>query len=144
LSLANALIASGAAAWFADTLVGSVEGLRGSPMLLLLALAGASAVVRMLMPNIAGYLAFLIPVAMATGASLGLNPLVCGLAVVVVGDAVVYYPAAGAATVFIYQRAGITAPEVVRFGVIMTVVAIAVLFAIVLPYWSLLGESLTG
>ena len=144
LSLANALIASGAAAWFADTLVGSVEGLRGSPTLLLLALAGASAVVRMLMPNIAGYLAFLIPVAMATGASLGLNPLVCGLAVVVVGDAVVYYPAAGAATVFIYQRAGITAPEVVRFGVIMTVVAIAVLFAIVLPYWSLLGESLTG
>ena len=144
LSLANALIASGAAAWFADTLVGSVEGLRGSPMLLLLALAGASAVVRMLMPNIAGYLAFLIPVAMATGASLGLNPLVCGLAVVVVGDAVVYYPAAGAATVFIYQRAGITAPEVVRFGIVMTVVAIAVLFAIVLPYWSLLGESLTG
>ncbi len=33
LSLANALIASGSAAWFADTLVGSVGGLRDSPLL---------------------------------------------------------------------------------------------------------------
>ncbi len=143
LSLANALIASGAAAWFADTLVGSVEGLRGSPALLMLALAGASAAVRMLMPNIAGYLAFLIPVAMATGASLGLNPLVCGLAVVVVGDAVVYYPAGSASSAVVFQRSGITAPEVFRFGIVMTVVAVAVLFAVVLPYWNLLGEGLT-
>ena len=90
LSLAQALVASGAAAWFADTLVGSVGGLRGSPYLLLLALAGASAFVRLMMPNISGYLAFLIPVAMSTGQSLGLNPLVCGLTVVVVGDAVVF------------------------------------------------------
>ena len=42
LSLANALMASGAAAWFADTLVGGVEGLRGSPLLLLLATAGSA------------------------------------------------------------------------------------------------------
>ena len=40
LSLANALITSGAAAWFADTLVGSVEGLRDSPLLILLAMSG--------------------------------------------------------------------------------------------------------
>ena len=144
LSLANAIIASGAAAWFADTMVGSVEGLRGSPTLVLLAIAGASSVVRMLMPNISGYLAFIIPVAMSTGASLGLNPLVVGLAVVIVGDSVVYYPAGGAASVFIFQRANLRSPEIFRLGLIMTVVAIAVLFAIVLPYWRLVGESLTG
>jgi len=144
LSLANAIIASGAAAWFADTMVGSVEGLRGSPTLVLLAIAGASSVVRMLMPNISGYLAFIIPVAMATGASLGLNPLVVGLAVVIVGDSVVFYPAGGAASVFIFQRANLRSPEIFRLGLIMTVVAIAVLFAIVLPYWRLVGESLTG
>ena len=144
LSLANAIIASGAAAWFADTMVGSVEGLRGSPTLLLLAIAGASAVVRMLMPNISGYLAFIVPVAMSTGASLGLNPLVVGLAVVIVGDSVVYYPAGGAASVLIFQRANLRSPEVFRLGLMMTVVAIGVLFAIVLPYWRLVGEGLTG
>ena len=144
LSLANAIIASGAAAWFADTMVGSVEGLRGSPTLVLLAIAGASSVARMLMPNISGYLAFIIPVAMSTGASLGLNPLVVGLAVVIVGDSVVFYPAGGAASVFIFQRANLRSPEIFRLGLIMTVVAIAVLFAIVLPYWRLVGESLTG
>ena len=29
-------------------------------------------------------------------------------------------------------------------GLIMTVIAIGVLFIIVLPYWNLVGESLTG
>ena len=141
LSLAQALVASGAAAWFADTLVGSVGGLRGSPYLLLLALAGASAFVRLMMPNISGYLAFLIPVAMSTGQSLGLNPLVCGLTVVVVGDAVVFYPAGSTASVFIFQRADIKSQEVFRFGLIMTAIAIAVVF-LVLPYWNLTGEGL--
>ena len=77
---------SGAAAWFASTLVSAVGGLADSPLLLLLAMAGAAAAVRFVMPNIAGYLAFIIPVAMSTGASLGLNPMLCGLAVVIVGD----------------------------------------------------------
>ena len=141
LSLAQALVASGAAAWFAETLVGSVGGLRGSPYLLLLALAGASAFVRLMMPNISGYLAFLIPVAMSTGQSLGLNPLVCGLTVVVVGDAVVFYPAGSTASVFIFQRADIKSQEVFRFGLIMTAIAIAVVF-LILPYWNLAGEGL--
>ncbi|HCL25895.1 MAG TPA: hypothetical protein DHW65_06065 [Dehalococcoidia bacterium] len=143
LSLANALISSGAAEWFADSLVGSVEGLRGHPHWILLAMAGSAAAVRVVMPNIAGYLAFIIPVAMSTGAALGLNPMVCGLAVVVVGDSVVFYPASATASVFIYQRAEIRASEVVRMGIAMTVIAVGVLFTIVLPYWNLVGEGLT-
>lgn len=143
LSLANALIISDAAEWFAHTLVGSVEGLRGHSTLILLAMSGAAACTRVVMPNISGYLAFIIPVAMSTGAALGLNPVVCGLAVVVVGDSVVYYPASATASVFIYQRAEIRASEVVKMGIFMTAIAIAVLFIIVLPYWSLVGESLT-
>ena len=144
LSLSNALVNSGAAAWFANTLVSAVGSIGDSPWLLLLAMSGAAAVVRFVMPNIAGYLAFIIPVAMSTGASLGLNPLVCGLAVVIVGDSVVYYPAAAAGSVFIYQRAEISAPEVLRTGVIMTLVAVAVLFAFAVPYWSVVGEGLTA
>ena len=143
LSLSSALVESGAAEWFASTLVSAVGGIGEMPWLLLLAMSGAAAAVRFVMPNIAGYLAFIIPVAMSTGASLGLNPMVCGLAVVIIGDSVVYYPAASAGSVFIYQRAEITAPEVLRTGVIMTLVAVAVLFAFAVPYWGAIGEGLT-
>ncbi|MCI0810314.1 MAG: hypothetical protein J4N69_04150, partial [Chloroflexi bacterium] len=62
----------------------------------------------------------------------------------VVGDSIVFYPASATGSVFIYQRAEIKASEVLRMGIIMTVIAIGVLFTIVLPYWSLVGESLTG
>jgi di/tricarboxylate transporter len=44
--------------------------------------------------------------------------------------------------VFIYSRANIPNPEIFRFGVTMTVVAIVVLFGLVLPYWNLLGQPL--
>ena len=144
LSLSGALVQSGAAAWFASTLVSAVGGIGDSPWLLILAMSGAAAAVRFVMPNIAGYLAFIIPVAMSTGASLGLNPMVCGLAVVIVGDSVVYYPAAATGSVFIYQRADISAPEVLRTGVIMTLVAIVVLMAVAVPYWGVIGEGLTA
>jgi hypothetical protein len=59
------------------------------------------------------------------------------------GRSVVYYPAGGTSGLFIFQRANIGAPEVFRFGLVMTVVAIAVLFIIAVPYWGLVGESLT-
>ena len=144
LSLSGALVNSGAAGWFAGTLVAAVGGFADSPWLLLLAMAGAAAAVRFVMPNIAGYLAFIIPVAMSTGAALGLNPMVCGLAVVIVGDSVVFYPAAAAGSVFIYQRADISSPEVLRTGVIMTLVAVAALFAFAIPYWNAIGEGLTA
>ena len=142
LSLAHALVTTGAAAWFSETLVGGATLFQEHPLLVLLALCGCFAITRFLMPNIAGYLALVIPVAMASGESLGLNPLVCGMAAVVVGDSAVYYSAGGTAAVFIFQRANIRNPEIFRFGVIMTLVAIAVLFALVIPYWNLVGHPL--
>ena len=144
LSLANALVASGGASWFSQTLVGTVGSLPQQPMLLLLAIAVACAGVRMVLPNIAGYLALVIPVVMATGLSLGLNPLVCGMVAVVVGDSVVYYPAGSAASIMIFQRAQIRARDVLRFGLIMVVVTIAVSLLLAVPYWSWVGEPLTG
>jgi sodium-dependent dicarboxylate transporter 2/3/5 len=142
LSLAHALVTSGAAAWFSSGLVGGVGYLDGEPLLVLLALALTAAVVRLLVPNIAGYLSLVIPIAMATGAALGLNPLVCGMAVVVVGDSVVYYAAGSTSGVFVFQRANLTGWHIFRFGLVMTVVAIGVLFAIAVPYWGLVGEPL--
>ena len=111
LSLANALVTSGAAAWFSQTLVSGATQFQSQPLLVLLALCICFALVRVLLPNIAGYLALAIPVAMATGESLGLNPLVCGMASVVVGDSVVYYAAGGTSGVFIFNRAKIPNPR---------------------------------
>ena len=142
LSLAHALVGSGAAEWFSGSLVGWIGELSDSPWLFLLALCCCAALVRAMLPNIAGYLALAIPVAMATGESAGLNPLVCGMAIVVMGDTPVYYPAGSTSGVFIFQRAAIKASEVIRFGLIMTVVALVALFALALPYWSLIGLPL--
>ena len=143
LCLANAFVTTGGAAWFSAALVESVSPILTSPPLMLLTLCVCFAVVRVLVPNIAGYLALVIPVAVATGESLGLDPLVCGLAAVVVGDSVVYYGAGGTSAVFVYTRANIGNPEIMRFGIIMTIVAIAVLFLLVLPYWAFIGHPLT-
>ena len=144
LSLANALVTSGAAGWFAELLVGGVTGFDASPFLSLLVMVVSAAIARLLMPNIAAYLALVIPIAMSTGGAMGLNQIICGLAVVIVGDSVVFYPAGGTASVFIYIRAEIRSPEVFRLGIIMTVVSIATLFGVALPYWGLLGHSLTN
>ena len=142
LSLAHSLVSSGAAAWFSETLVGGVSQFQTQPLLVLLALSVCFAVLRILMPNIAGYLALVIPVAMATGDSLGLNPLVCGMAAVVVGDSAVYYGAGGTSAVFVFQRANIGNPEIFRFGMAMTVAVIAVLLLLIIPYWGLVGYPL--
>ena len=142
LSLAHALVSSGAAAWFSATLVGGLGAIEGQPLLALLALCAAFALVRLLVPNIAGYLALVIPVAMAAAGDLGLNPLVAGMAAVVVGDSLVYYPAGSASSVFIYERANIGASTVFRLALAMTVVAIGVVFVVAVPYWSLVGQPL--
>ena len=142
LSLAHALVTTGAATWFSETLVGGAARFQEHPLLVLLTLCGCFSVARVLLPNITGYLALVVPVAMASGASLGLNPLVCGMVAVVVGDSVVYYSAGGTSAVFVFQRANITNPEIFRFGVAMTLVATAVVFALAIPYWGLVGQPL--
>lgn len=142
LSLSHALVTTGAAAWFSATLVGTVGQFASEPILVLLLLCGCFAALRFILPNIAGYLALVIPVTMAAAESLGLDPLVCGMAAVVVGDSVVYYSAGGTASVFIFQRANISNPEIFRFAITMTILVTAVLLLAVVPYWSLIGHPL--
>ena len=142
LSLSHALVTTGAAAWFSATLVGTVGQVASEPMLVLLLLCACFAALRFILPNIAGYLALVIPVTMAAAESLGLDPLVCGMAAVVVGDSVVYYSAGGTASVFIFQRANIANPEIFRFAITMTIIATGVLLLAVVPYWGLIGHPL--
>jgi di/tricarboxylate transporter len=142
LSLAHALVRSGASAWLAGLIVHAAPSAAQRPLAVIAILLMGAAVVRLVVPNITGFLATTIPVAMSVGAVTGLNPIVCGLVVTIAGDAVLYYPAQSASSLVVYQRGHLTAPEIFRFGVWMTVLAALVVVAVALPYWNAVGEPL--
>jgi anion transporter len=144
ISLAQALGDSGAAAWLARGLVGGLPGLGGHPLGSIgLLMLGATAL-RALIPNISGFLALGLPIAMSVGRETGLNPLVCALVVMITGDAVLYYPAQSGSALVIYERGHVSGGEMLRFGLWMTAVAYAAILLVALPYWHVLGETLTG
>jgi anion transporter len=142
LSLARALIDSGASAWIARIVLEGMPRAHDHPAMIIFILLLASVPVRLLIPNITGFLAITIPIAMAIGTAAGINPLICGLAVMIAGDAVLYYPAQSVSSLVVHERGYLTAPEIFRFGVWMTLVAFVVVLLIALPYWAAVGESL--
>jgi anion transporter len=142
LSLARALIDSGASAWVAQGIVQNMPQAHDQPVIVIAILLVASVPVRLLIPNITGFLAITIPIAMAIGTAAKVNPVICGLAVMIAGDAVLYYPAQSASSLVVHERGYLTAPEIFRFGVWMTLVAFAVVLLIALPYWAAVGEVL--
>ncbi len=110
-----------------------------------LPLAGQRALVitlRALVPNISGFLALALPIAMSVGREAGLNPLVCALVVMITGDAVVYYPAQSTSALVIYERGHVSAGEVLKFGLWMTLVAWVAIVLVALPWWATVGEPL--
>ncbi len=143
LSLAQALVTSGAAAWFAQGLVAALAPFTSSPLLIAAFLMVVACAVRTVVPNIAAFLALLLPVSMALAVQVGLNPFVVGMLVTATGDAIVYYPAQGTTAIMIFERGHLKAWEVLRVGLGMTVLAFLILLFIALPYWGILGEPLT-
>jgi anion transporter len=142
LSLARALSTSGASAWVADLVVRGALSHTDHPMFVIAVLLVVSAPVRLLIPNISGFLATTIPIAMSIGTAVGINPMICGLAAMIAGDAVLYYPAQSASSLVVYERGHLTAAEILRFGLWMTLVAFVVVLAVALPYWGLVGMPL--
>ena len=142
MSLAHALISSGAGAWIGNIIVRSLPAMSEYPLLVVAVLLLTAVPVRLLIPNITGFLAVSIPIAMSIGSSTGLNPIVCGLLVMIAGDSVLYYPAQAASSLVIYERGFLTSPEIFRFGILMTFVAFIVVLVIALPYWSIVGKPL--
>ena len=143
ISLAQALGASGAAAWLGRLLVGGLPALGGSPLGTIVLLMLGATVLRAIVPNISGFLALALPIAMSVGREAGLNPLVCALVVMMTGDAVIYYPAQSASALVIYERGHMSAAEVLRFGLWMTLVGWIAILAVALPWWSVVGQPLT-
>jgi len=142
MSLAHALIKSGAGLWLANSIVSQFPSMSQYPLLVVMVLLCAAAPIRLLIPNITGFLAITIPIAMSIGTSTGLNPIVCGLLVMIAGDAVLYYPAQSASSLVVYERGHLTAAEIFRFGLLMTLAAFIVVVVVAIPYWSIVGEAL--
>ena len=142
LSLANAMVASGVARWLADGINVLANPVSQSPVAVLASLMLACGVIRLFIPSIVGYLAFTIPVAASLAEVLGYNPLVFGLAVLIVGDSTVFYPAAGTSGVMVYAKGNVSGPEIFRLALLMMVTAFVVILVVALPWWSLVGEPL--
>src|SRR4029077_20076279 len=113
-----------------------------APFMVVVVLLLASSVVRLMIPNITGYLATTIPVAMSVGTTAGLNPVLCGLIVTIAGVALPSYPPQSASSLVVYERGHLTAGEIFRFGLLMTALAALVVVTVALPYWALVGEPL--
>jgi anion transporter len=143
ISLAHVLGTSGAAAWLGRLLVGVLPGLSRRPIAIVILLMVGATALRALVPNISGFLALALPIAMSVGAQAGVNPLVCALVVMMTGDAVVYYPAQSASALVIYERGHVSAGEILKFGLWMTLVGWVAILAVALPWWGLVGEPLT-
>jgi solute carrier family 13 (sodium-dependent dicarboxylate transporter), member 2/3/5 len=142
ISLAHALASSGAAPWLARLLVGGLPGLSQSAVGTIVFLLLGATLLRALVPNISAFLALALPIAMSVGREAGLNPVVCALAVMMTGDAVLYYPAQSASALVICERGHVSAREIFRFGLWMTLLGWAVVLFVALPWWSLVGEPL--
>jgi di/tricarboxylate transporter len=81
-----------------------------------------------------------IPIAMSVGSATGLNPVACGLLMMIARGAALYYPAQSASSRVVYEHGHLSSPEIFRFGLCMTLVAYLVVLAIALPYWAAVGE----
>jgi len=71
-----------------------------------------------------------------------MNPLIFGLIVGIVVDAVVLYPVQTATNLLAYETGLIGGKDVLKIGLGLFVLTALVILYIALPWWSLLGLSL--
>ena len=142
LSLAHVVVQTGGAAWLGAWLVAGLRPFADFPLVLVTLLMVVSLVARALLSSITAFLTVLIPLVAALAPAVGLNPLPCCLLVTLVGDAVVYFAAQSSSSLMPYEYGYLSAGDVLRFGLLMSVVAVLV-GLLALPYWAWLGQPLT-
>ncbi len=142
LSLARALETTGAARWLAGLATDGLGAAHLPPLVFLVVLVTAVAVVHLGITNLPACLALLIPVATTVGAAAGVNPVVCGLVVALTVDAVILYPVQTAASLVAYESGMFQAGDVRRFGMILWLVTVAVVAGVAVPWWALMGVPL--
>jgi len=142
LSLAQAMISTGAADWLGRQFVMLCMGSHENPLLFLISMIVAAVIVHLAITNLAACAALIIPIAMTIARSAGINPIMCALIITIVINTVIFYPVQTAANLIAYESGYFSAADVGRLGVIMLGLTILVSLAIAVPYWSLLGLAL--
>jgi anion transporter len=142
LSLAAAMTKTGAAAFVSQSVVSHLAGLADQPTLLVIGLILAVALIHLAVTNLAACIALLIPVAATIAERASLNPIVCGLIVTIVVDAVILYPIQTATNLLAYETGYYGAADVRRLGIGMLLLTVIVIL-LTIPYWGLLGLPLT-
>jgi anion transporter len=141
LSLARLMAATGAAGWLGQQVTGHLALLADTPLILIVALVLSVALVHLAITNLAACIALLLPVTATIAEAAGLNPVLCGLVVTIVVDAVILYPVQTAANLMAYESGYFAAADVRRLGLGMLAITGAVVL-LVLPYWAMLGMPL--
>ncbi|MFQ5894565.1 MAG: SLC13 family permease [Nitrospinota bacterium] len=142
LSLARALEGSGAAGWLAGRLLPLLPEGGASPALWAGALVATAAFLHLGVANLAAFLSLFIPIASSLGRAAGLNPFACGLLVTLATDAVILYPVQTATSILAYEAGYYRAGEVIRLGLAMLALLLALLPLAILPWWGFLGRGL--
>jgi di/tricarboxylate transporter len=133
---------SGAAGFVSQWVVLHLAGLVDQPTLLVIGLVVAVALIHLAITNLAACIALLIPVAATIAERAALNPVVCGLIVTIVVDAVILYPIQTATNLLAYETGYYGAADVRRLGIGMLLLSTAIVL-LTIPYWGLFGLPLT-
>lgn len=141
LSLATLMTRSGAAAWLGQLFLGHLSALARTPLVLVASLILGTVLVHLAITNLAACVALLLPINATIAESAGLNPLVTGLIITMVVDAVILYPVQTASNLMAYESGYFDRSDVRNLGLGMLVLTILVAL-LVLPYWALLGLPL--
>jgi anion transporter len=139
LSLTQALIASGAAAWFAQALLSAAAGGFTSPAALAIQVILITAVVHLGIPNQAACIALLIPVITAFAAATGVSPVAAGLVVGIAVDTVIVYSVQTVTILLAYETGHLRATDILKVGLGMLVLTIAVVVFVAIPWWGVMG-----
>lgn len=142
LSLAQALITTGAANWFAHSLSAYIIQFQKTPTLIIFMLVLMVTIVHLGIANMSACIALLIPITTTLASSLQMNPLVFGLIVGIVVDAVILYPVQTATNLLAYETGLIDSLDVLKVGMGLLGLTFLVIFLIAIPWWSILGLSL--
>ncbi len=131
ITLGSALAATGAAQWMTDLIVGDWQG---SPELLMLSIGVLSVVLTEFMSNSA-VIAILMPPALSLAASLGIDPRLMTMSVVLPSNFAFMLPMATPATAMAYSSGTFSPGEAIRRGAIMDVTGIVLLAGLIHLYW---------
>ena len=141
LSLTQALISTGAASWFAQLLLGMLNGSTLSPATLAIFIILVTSAVHLAIPNQAACISLLIPVITAFANATGISPVAAGLIVGIVVDTVILYQVETVTILLTYETGHFSTSDVTKVGMGMLALTIAVVLLVAIPWWSLLGLS---